>query len=104
MDGTFRLDLIIRKYAVVLELLACKDKALDVCWNSLYFLDLRLDNVDGVIRLDLKGNSLTRQGLDECMHPPSQSQDWATNNKLLRPNQEFKEYRPRWRVDSFWML
>jgi hypothetical protein len=31
-------------------------------------LNLALDIVDGVGRLDLKGNSLTREGLDEDLH------------------------------------
>lgn len=35
--------------------------------NALLVLDLGLDVVDGVARLDVEGNGLTRQGLDETI-------------------------------------
>jgi hypothetical protein len=36
--------------------------------NFEHTLNLALDIVDGVGRLDLKGDSLTREGLDEDLH------------------------------------
>jgi len=74
VEGALLLDVIIRKSAAVLELLACKDQALLVRRDSLLVLDLRLHIVDSVARLDLEGNCLTRQGLDKDLHPSSQSQ------------------------------
>ena len=35
----------------------------------------RLDSVNNAARLDLKGNCLTRQSLDDCIYPSSQSQN-----------------------------
>ena len=39
--------------------------------NALLVLDLGLDVVDGVARLNVEGNGLTRQGLDETVYPKS---------------------------------
>lgn len=38
------------------------------CWENKPTLDLGLDIVDRVRGLDLKGNGLTREGLDENLH------------------------------------
>jgi len=45
-------------------------------------LNLRLDVVDCVGRLDLKGDRLSREGLDENLHPPTETQD-ETEGRLL---------------------
>lgn len=79
VEGGFLLDVVVRKGTAVLELLAGEDQALLVWGNSLLVygglsdgcrcglvygrsltLDLGLDIVDGVGRLHLKGDSLTR--------------------------------------------
>jgi hypothetical protein len=86
MDGDFRLDLITGKSTVVLELLSCKDKVLNVYWDPPDFLDPRLDVVDGAAQLGFKDSCPTSQSIDDCIHPTSQSQDWATSNELPSPN------------------
>uniref|UniRef100_A0A453CNI3 Uncharacterized protein n=1 Tax=Aegilops tauschii subsp. strangulata TaxID=200361 RepID=A0A453CNI3_AEGTS len=48
MKGGLLLDVVIRKGAAILQLLASKDKALLVRGNALLVLDLGLDVVDGV--------------------------------------------------------
>jgi hypothetical protein len=68
VKGGLLLDVVVRKGAAVLELLAGEDQALLVRGNSLLVLDLGLDIVDSVGRLHLKGDSLARQGLHEDLH------------------------------------
>ena len=63
----YLLDVVVAQSAAILELLAGEDQALLVRGNALLVLDLGLDIVDGVARLDLEGNGLTRQGLDETI-------------------------------------
>lgn len=99
VKGRLLLDVVIRKSAAVLELLAGEDQALLVRRNTflvyngrlrlvpvakssagisiMLTLDLGLDIVNGVGGLHLKGDSLTREGLDEDLHlygRPAQSQ------------------------------
>ena len=88
MEGGLLLNVVVRKSAAVFELLARKDQALLVgrdaagsrsarwpplpsqisCYLPLLVLDLGLDIVDGVGGLDLKGDGLAREGLDEDLH------------------------------------
>ena len=52
------MDVVVRAGAAVLELLAREDQALLVGRDALLVLDLGLDVVDGVGRLDLEGDGL----------------------------------------------
>jgi len=58
MQSGLLLDIVIRESATILELLASEDQALLVRGNSFLVLDLALDIVDGVGRLDLEGDGL----------------------------------------------
>ena len=58
MEGGLLLDVVVRESAAVLELLASEDQALLVRGDALLVLDLGLDVVDGVGRLDLEGDGL----------------------------------------------
>jgi hypothetical protein len=60
------LDVVVGQGAAILQLLASKDQALLVWGNTLLILDLRLDIIDGVGRLNLEGDGLASQGLDDC--------------------------------------
>ena len=62
------LDVVVAQRAAILKLLAGKDKALLVRRNALLVLDLRLDVLDRVGRLDLERNRLSCQGLNENLH------------------------------------
>jgi len=66
---SYLLDVVVAQSAAILELLAGEDKTLLIRGNALLVLDLGLDVVDGVARLDVEGNGLTRQGLDETVEP-----------------------------------
>jgi len=61
----YLLDVVVAQGAAILKLLASEDQALLVRGDTLLVLDLGLDVVDGVARLNVEGNGLTRQGLDE---------------------------------------
>ena len=54
------MDVVVGKGAAILELLAGEDQALLVRWDSLLVLNLGLDIVDGVGRLNLEGDGLAR--------------------------------------------
>ena len=67
MESALLLDVVVGESAAVFELLAGEDQALLVWGNALLVLDLALHIVDGVGRLDLKGDGLARQGLNEAV-------------------------------------
>jgi len=62
VEGRLLLDVVVRKSAAVLELLAGEDEALLVRGDSLLVLDLGLHIVDGVRRLNIE-----RDGLACCL-------------------------------------
>jgi len=55
-------------------LLSSEDESLLVWWDSFLVLDLGLDILDGVSWLDIKGDGLTSEGLDEDLHTTSESE------------------------------
>ena len=58
MKGGLLLDIVIRESATVFELFPGEDQALLVRRNAFLILNLRLNIVDGVGRLDLESDSL----------------------------------------------
>jgi len=62
------LNIVVGEGSPILRLLSSKDQSLLVGGNAFLVLDLRLDIVDRVGGLDLKGDSLARKGLDEDLH------------------------------------
>ena len=68
MERGLLLDVVVRKGATVLELLAREDEALLVRRDALLVLDLLLDIVDGVGRLDLKRYCFAGEGLYKYLH------------------------------------
>lgn len=50
------------------ELLSGEDKSLLIGRNAFLILDLSLNSFDGVRWLDVEGDGLSRQGLDENLH------------------------------------
>jgi len=83
VEGGLLLNVVVRKSAAVLELLAGEDETLLVGGNALLVLDLGLDIVDGVGRLDLKGNGLAGEGLDENLHTTAETEDEVKGGLLL---------------------
>lgn len=68
MQRGILLDGVVLESAVVLKLLAGEDKALLIWRDSLLVLDLRLNVVDGVSGLNLKGDRLASKRLNEDLH------------------------------------
>ena len=68
MQRRFHVDVVVTQSAAVLELPAGEDEALHIRRNALLVLDLLLDSVDRVARLDVERDRLARQGLDENLH------------------------------------
>ncbi|RAK93927.1 hypothetical protein BO79DRAFT_27447 [Aspergillus costaricaensis CBS 115574] len=64
---SYLLDVVVAQGAAILKLLTSEDKTLLIRGDTLLVLDLGLDVVDGVARLDVEGNGLTREGLDETI-------------------------------------
>ena len=65
VKGRLLLDVVVRESAAVLELLAGEDETLLIGGDALLVLDLGLDVVDGVRRLDIERDGLAGQSLDE---------------------------------------
>ena len=86
MESRLLLNVVVRKSAAVLELLARENKALLVRGNALLVLNLGLDVVNGVGRLDLKGNGLASESLHENLHVgavvPKSVAEGRSENKL----------------------
>jgi len=61
------LNVVVRKGAAILQLLASEDQALLVRRDALLVLDLGLDIVDRVRGLNLEGDGLAREGLHEAV-------------------------------------
>jgi len=74
VESRLLLDVVVRQGATVLELLAGKDQTLLIGGDTFLVLDLLLDVVDGVARLDLKSDGLASKGFYEDLHFASELQ------------------------------
>ena len=83
MESRLLLDVIVRKSSAILELLAGKDKSLLIGGDALLVLDLSLDIFDGVRRLNVQGDGLSSQSLDEDLHTTTKSEDQVKSGLLL---------------------
>ena len=83
MEGGLLLDVIIAEGATVLKLLSSEDQPLLVWGNTLLVLDLGLDVLNGVGGLDLEGNGLSSEGLDEDLHSSTETQNQMESALLL---------------------
>jgi len=68
VQSGFFLDVVIRKSASIFELLASEDQSLLIWGGSLLILDFGFDILDSVTGLDLKGDGLASECLDEDLH------------------------------------
>ena len=62
MKSRLLLDVVIGESSTILELLSGENESLLVWRDSLLVLNLRLDVVDGVGRLDLEGDGFSSEG------------------------------------------
>ena len=75
MKGGLLLNVLVGEGMAVLKLLSSEDKVLPLGGDVLLVLNLGLDVVDGIGRLDLEGNGLTHQGLDKDLHSTMETED-----------------------------
>jgi hypothetical protein len=68
MEGGLLLDVVVSKGAAVLKLLASEDEPLLIWRNAFLVLDLSLDIVNGVRGLNLEGDGLAGEGLNNDLH------------------------------------
>merc|ERR1712203_1062152 len=83
MEGALLLDVVVGESSSVLQLLACEDQPLLIWGDSLLVLDLSLDVLNRVRGLDLKGDGLPGEGLDEDLHASPQSEHKVEGALLL---------------------
>jgi hypothetical protein len=83
VEGWLLLDVIVRKGSAVFELLTGKDKSLLIGWDTFFVLDLSFHVLDGVWWLNVEGDGLTGQGLNENLHTTSQSEDQVKSRLFL---------------------
>ena len=77
------MDVVVGEGSSILELLSSEDKSLLVWWDTFLILDLGLDVLDGVSWLNIEGDGLTSEGLDEDLHSTSKSKDEMESGLLL---------------------
>jgi len=83
VKSRFLLDVIVGESAAILELFTGEDETLLIWGNSLLVLDLGLDVLDGVAGLDLEGDGLTSQRLDEDLHTSAKAKHQVKSALLL---------------------
>jgi len=83
MEGGFLLDVVVLESTSILKLLSGEDESLLVWGDSFLILNLGLDVLNGVGLLDIEGDSLTSEGLDEDLHTTSKSEDEMESGFLL---------------------
>ena len=65
MESGFLLDVVVGEGTAILQLLASEDQALLIGRDALLILDLALNVVDGIAGLDLKGDGLASESLND---------------------------------------
>merc|ERR1711913_246827 len=83
MEGRFLLDVVVGESSSILELLSSEDESLLIGWNSFLVLDLSLNVLNGVRWLDIEGDGLSSESLDEDLHTTSESEDEMESGFLL---------------------
>ena len=83
MQSTLLLNIIIRKSTSILELFPSKNQTLLIRRNPLLILNLTLDIINRIGRLDFQRDCLARQGLDENLHATTESEDQVQGRFLL---------------------
>merc|ERR1711943_72319 len=83
MEGGFLLDVVVLESTSILKLISGKDESLLVWGDSFLILNLGLDVLNGVGLLDIEGDGLTSEGLDEDLHTTSESEDEMESGFLL---------------------
>jgi hypothetical protein len=76
-------DVVVRKCASVLQLLAGEDETLLVRWDTFLILDLLFHLLDGVRGLNFKSDCLAGQCLHEDLHATTETKDKVKGRVFL---------------------
>lgn len=74
MQSGFLLDVIVGESTSILELLSGENQTLLIGRNAFLILDLRLDIINSVARLNLESDRLSSEGLDDYKSVVSKKQ------------------------------
>jgi len=83
VQGGFLLDVIIREGPSVLKLLTSKDQPLLIRWDTFFVLNLSLDILNRVGRLNLESDGFTGEGFHEDLHAAPKAEDQVKRGLLL---------------------
>ena len=83
MESALLLDVVIREGASVLQLFSGENQSLLVGRDALLVLNLSLDILDCVARLNLQGDGFPGQGFDEYLHASPEPQHQVESALLL---------------------
>ena len=83
VEGGLLLDVVVAESSAILELLSSENESLLVRWDALLVLDLGLHVLDSIGGLNIEGDGLTSEGLDEDLHTSSESEDKVESGLLL---------------------
>ena len=83
MQSGLLLDVVVREGSSILELFASKDEPLLVWGDTLLVLDLGLDILNGVGRLNFESDGLPGESLDEDLHSSTETEDKMEGALLL---------------------
>jgi len=83
MESGLLLDVVIGEGSAVLKLLTSEDKSLLVWWNTFLVLDLGFHVFNGVCWLNIEGDGLSSESLDEDLHTTSESENEMESGLLL---------------------
>ena len=100
MKGGLLLNVVVGEGTAIFELLAGEDETLLVWGDTLLVLNLRLDVIDGVRRLDLEGDRLARESLNKDLHATKDTVTSATSF----PSHRTTGTRTLWCVCEVWKV
>merc|ERR1711899_26753 len=83
MQGGLLLDVVVRESSAIFKLFTSKDQPLLIWGNALLVLNFGLYIFNGVRGLNLEGDGLASQGLDENLHATSETENQVQGRLLL---------------------
>merc|ERR1712012_799471 len=83
MEGRLLLDVVVGESPAILQLLAGEDQPLLIWGDTLLVLDLGLDILNAIRGLDLEGDGLPCEGLDEDLHASPEPENEVKGRLLL---------------------
>merc|ERR1712169_131891 len=83
MECSLLLDVVIAQGAAILQLFTSENKSLLVGWDTFLILDLRLNVIDGVGRLNLESDCLSGECLHKDLHTTTETEDQVKGGLLL---------------------